>query len=179
MAALKYIFTLGAMLIAGLVLLGISSRSFEYEYEVAVPARYHQVWNKLVNPDSLAHWYPNLDSILLLSDTFGVEESRQIWLIDLKDSSYAMPVELIMIDHSDSLTYKMQYPFALKEAKFVVEPMVEQHTGVTVKVKWIPNGFFKRITMRFNSLVLGYQDQLVLESLKSKFKTNKLEPDNE
>jgi len=179
MAALKYIFTLGAMLVAGLVLLGISSKSFEYEYEVAVPARYHQVWNKLVNPDSLVRWYPHLDSIVLLSDTFGVEESRQIWLIDMEDSSYSMPVELIMIDHSDSLTYRMQYPFALKETKFVVEPMVEQHTGVTAKVKWKPNGFFKRITMRFNSLVLGYQDQLVLEALKSTFKSKKLSTDEE
>lgn len=178
MSGLRYLFVLVALLVMGLVLLGVSTRRFEYSYEVVVPTRYDTVWTQISDPDSLLNWFPGLQLTELDSGVFDRAPAHLFWTLELEEHGVVrIPVDLTHFDRPDTIEFKLQRPDAVKTVRLALHPLIDKNTLITGFYTWEPVGFFRRIRYRFNSLSLGFQDQLSLEGLRDHCRALKGVPD--
>ena len=171
MLFLRYAGVLILLSALGLSLMGISTKSFEYDHEVVIPVRYDTVWHNITSPDSLPQWYPQLQNVQLDSGELLTTSARFSWTwIDSSGHELTHPVHIKHLDKWDTIVYVLHLPEAEKEVEWALKTLPNYNTRLNAKTTWRPNSFWGRIKMPFQRLTLAFTDQLALESLREKYR---------
>lgn len=171
MLFLRYAGVLLILSALGLFLMGVSTKSFEYDHEIVIPVRYDTVWRNITSPDSLPLWYPQLKNVQLDSGELLTISARFSWTWnDSLGQELTHPVHVKHIDKWDTIVYVWHLPEAEKEVEWALKTLPNYNTRLNAKTIWRPNNFWDRIRMPFRRLSISYDDQLALESLRDKYR---------
>jgi hypothetical protein len=171
MRFLRYTGVLLILSLVGLFLMGISTKSFEYDHEIVFPVLHGKIWRNMTSPDSLPLWYPQLESVQLDSGELLTDSAWFSWTwIDSSGRQLTHPVHLKHLHKWDTLVYVWYLPEAEKEVEWALKALPNLNTKLNAKTIWRPKSIWGRIKMPFRRLSLSYADQLALEALRDKYR---------